>query len=172
LELTRDLDLTTDVQYAAKKKADLDIRMTNTAPAAPDEVDHMVNIFGGGNRGGVWDVPEEIRMINIFGGANLDFTDARFAARTTRITVFCLFGGANFYVPDGMRTVSKALCVFGGVNNRAPSTSAADAPTLLISGLTLFGGVNIRVKKSVKQRLYEFANALRTLFGTREPPRI
>ena len=64
-------------------------------------------------------MPRVIRIINIFGGTELDFTDARFTAETTYITVFCLFGGVNIRVRDGMRTISKAVCIFGGVDNRA-----------------------------------------------------
>ena len=79
--------------------------------------------FAGNTRKGAWDVPRTIRIINIFGGAELDFTDARFTAETTYITVFCLFGGVNLRVREGMRTISKALCIFGGVDNRAGSTA-------------------------------------------------
>jgi hypothetical protein len=170
LELTRDLDLKTDKQYAAQKKAELGIRMEERPAADADEVEHMINIFGGSNRGGAWDVPKEIRMINVFGGAELDFTNARFSAQTTHVTMFCMFGGASFRVHEGMRTVSKAVCIFGGIDNRAPATNDRDAPTLVIQGIALFGGADIRVKKTAKQRLHEFANTLKEMFDP-EPPR-
>ena len=96
--------------------------------------------------------------------------DARFTAETTYITVFCLFGGVNIRVRDGMRTISKALCIFGGVDNRGGTTTDPNAPLLVIEGLALFGGVDIRVKKTPKQRLHEFADQLRTMFDP-EPPR-
>jgi hypothetical protein len=106
----------------------------------------------------------------VFGGSELDFTDARFTADTTYITVFCLFGGVNIRVRDGMRTISKALCIFGGVDNRGGTASDPNAPLLVVEGLCLFGGVDIRVKKTPKQRLHEFADQLRTMFDP-EPPR-
>ena len=171
LELTRDLDLKTDKQYAAQKKAELGIRMEERPAAEVDEVEHMINIFGGSNRRGAWDVPKEIRMINVFGGAELDFSDARFSAQTTYVTIFCMFGGVSFRVREGMRTVSKAVCIFGGVDNRAPSTTDPNAPTLLIQGLALFGGADIRVKKTPKQRLHEFASTLKEMFDPVGPPR-
>ena len=169
LELARDLDLKTDREYAARKKAELGIRVEPEAVDA-GEVEHMINIFSGTHRRGVWDVPKEIRMINIFGGSDLDFSSARFSAKTTRITMFCMFGGASFYVREGMRTVSKAVCIFGGVDNRGPATADPDAPTLVIEGLALFGGASIKVKKTAKQRLQEFASTLRAMFDP-EPPR-
>jgi DUF1707 SHOCT-like domain len=169
LELARDLDLKVDTEYTTQKKAELGVRVE---PAAVDagEVEHMINIFSGTHRRGEWDVPREIRMINIFGGSDLDFSSARFSAKTTRITMFCLFGGASFYVREGIRTVSKAVCIFGGIDNRAPSTSDGDAPTIVIEGLALFGGAHIRIKKTAKQRLQEFASTLRAMFDP-EPPR-
>jgi hypothetical protein len=170
LGLTVDLDLVTDKQYAAEKKAELGIRMGEQTSDEAGEIVHMINIFGGTSRSGAWDVPKEIRMINIFGGTELDFTDAHFSAQTTHITMFCMFGGASFYVHEGMRTVSKAFSLFGGVDNRAPSSASRDAPTLVIRGLALFGGAEIRVKKTAKQRLCEFASTLKSMFNA-EPPR-
>jgi hypothetical protein len=170
LELTKDLDLKADRQYTAQKKAELGIQLD---PAAANRIDNdelIVNVFGGNTRRGAWDVPRAIRIVSIFGGAELDFTDARFTAETTYITVFCLFGGVNIRVRDGMRTISKAICIFGGVDNRAGATSDPNAPVLVIEGAALFGGVDIRVKKTPKQRLHEFADQLRTMFDP-EPPR-
>ena len=169
LELTADLDLKADREYTAQKKAELGIRVDTSAGNRIDESDTIVNVFAGNNRRGAWDVPRAIRMINVFGGSELDFTDARFTAETTYITVFCLFGGVNIRVRDGMRTISKALCIFGGVDNRGGTTTDSNAPLIVVEGLCLFGGVDIRVKKTPRQRLTEFADQLRTLFDPQAP---
>jgi len=170
LELTEDLDLKTDRQYTTQKKAELGIKVDTSHDSQFDDADTIVNVFAGHNRRGAWHVPRAIRLINVFGGSELDFTDARFTAETTYITVFCLFGGVNLRVRDGMRTISKALCIFGGVENRGGTTSDPNAPLLVVEGFCLFGGVDIRVKKTPKQRLHEFADQLRTMFDP-EPPR-
>ena len=170
LELTKDLDLKADRQYTAQKKVELGIRVDPAAADGTDDADLIVNIFAGNSRKGAWDVPKAIRIVNVFGGVEIDFTDARFTAQTTYVTMFCLFGGIDVRVRDGMRTLSKAVCIFGGVDNRAPSTTDPNAPLLVIEGIALFGGVDIRVKKTPKQRLHEFANQLRTMFDP-EPPR-
>jgi len=169
IELTEDLDLRADRQYTAQKKAELGIRVDPSARAG-EEADTIVNVFAGHNRRGAWDVPRALRMVNVFGGCELDFTDARFAAETTYISVFCLFGGVNLRVRDGMRTISKALCIFGGVDNRGGTTLDPNAPLLVIEGFCLFGGVDTRVKKTPKQRWQEFADQFRTMFDA-EPPR-
>ena len=168
-ELTEDLDLRTDRQYTAQKKAELGIRVDPEARAGVDEADTIVNVFAGHKRRGVWDVPRALRLVNVFGGCELDFTDARLTADTTYITVFCLFGGVNLRVREGMRTISKAVCIFGGVDNRGGTTLDPNAPLLIIEGFCLFGGVDIRVKKTPKQRWQEFADQFRTMFDA--PPR-
>ena len=83
--------------------------------------------------------------------------------------MFCLFGGVNIRVRDGMRTLSKAICIFGGVDNRAWATPDPNAPLLVVEGLALFGGIDIRVKKTPKQRLHEFADQFRTMFDPESP---
>jgi hypothetical protein len=100
-------------------------------------------------------------MINVFGGCDLDFTEATFTARKTRIIMLCLFGGATLYVPEGVRVVPKAVCIFGGINDRAPGTVDPNAPTIVIEGVLLFGGVDIKLKKSFKKRYVEFAQSVR-----------
>jgi hypothetical protein len=168
-QLTQDLDLRTDRQYTTQKKAELGIRVDTTAADRMEDNEHMINILGGHTRKGVWDVPRAIRILNFFGGAELDFTDARFTSETTYITVACIFGGVNIRVREGMRTISKAICVFGGVDNRGGTTLDPNAPLLVIEGFCLFGGVDIRVKKTPKQRLHEFADQLRTMFDAESP---
>jgi hypothetical protein len=170
IELTRDLDLKADRQYTAQKKAELGIRVEPTAPRDDHDAEHLVNIFAGNSRRGEWHVPRQIRVFNLFGGADLDFTDARFTTDTTYISVLCLFGGVNIRVREGMRTLSRAIAIFGGIDNRAPSTTDPNAPLLVVEGLVLFGGVDIRIKKTPKQKLREFADHVRALFDT-EPPR-
>jgi hypothetical protein len=163
--LTADLDLQVDKAYTEKKKSELGRRVDPSALPGK-EAEYMIHVFGGSNRAGRWTVARNIWMLNLFGGGELDFTDARFSARETRIRMFCVFGGANFYVPENINTVSKALCVFGGIDNRAPSMDAPDAPTLVIEGLLLFGGVRISVKRTWRERWLEFANNVRDMFAS------
>jgi hypothetical protein len=169
LELTRDLDLRVDREYAAQKKAELGIRVEPAPADSTEAPDYMINVFGGTTRKGAWHVPPAIRVINVFGGTDLDFTDATFSAQTTYITTFCLFGGVDVRVREGLRTISKAVCIFGGIDDRSPSTTDPNAPVLVVEGLVLFGGIDIKLKKTPKQHLQEFANQLRAMFM--EPPR-
>jgi hypothetical protein len=165
LALTADLDLIADKAYQKQKREEFGPQIAAPTNDANADVDYMIHIFAGGNRSGVWTAPREIRMLNLFGGGELDFSQARFATGTTRVRMLCLFGGANFYLAEGMNAVSKALCIFGGIDNRAQSSADPNAPTVIIEGLVLFGGAHIRVKRTLKERWLEFANHVKSAFG-------
>jgi hypothetical protein len=161
LELTKDLEVFSDPGYAQKKQAELGVRVAENPD--DDEEEWMVHVFSGSTRKSSWNVAPRLKIINVFGGCDLDFTHAQFATRKTRIIMLCLFGGAKLYVPEGVRVVSKAICLFGGIDNRAPGTTDPNAPTVVLEGLILFGGVNIRLKKSFKKRYLEFAQSVRSM---------
>ena len=76
-----------------------------------------------------------------------------------------LFGGAQFYVNDNINTVSHLVCIFGGVDNRGPSNPDANIPTVVITGLCIFGGVGIRIRRTLKERWLAFADNVRDALG-------
>jgi hypothetical protein len=161
--LTSDLELQVDRQYAQQKRAEFGIR-TEPVPYAGD-TGWMVHIFSGGNRRGAWTVPREINVINIFGGAEIDFSEARFTSPVTHIKVLMLFGGATFYVNENINTQAQAICLFGGLDNRGPSNPDPSMPTVIVEGLVLFGGVGIKIKRTLKERWLAFADQFKQAFG-------
>jgi hypothetical protein len=104
-------------------------------------------------------------VFTLFGGSNIDFTEARFTDRTTRVRMFCLFGGVDIYVPEGINTTVKVFSIFGGMSNKSPNARRPDAPRLILEGLILFGGGDVKVRKTFKERLLEFADGMRAMFG-------
>lgn len=162
LALTADLPLEADKAYAQAKREEL---QPHAASGDVDDVEHMIHIFGGTNRRGAWAVPREIRMLNFFGGGELDFSHAQLASGTTRIRMVCLFGGATLYVSEEMNVVSKALCIFGGVDNGAPSRNLPGAPTIVIEGLCVFGGASVKIRRTLRERWLEFAEQVKSAFG-------
>ncbi len=164
--LAEDLDLAVDKVFVDNKKRDFapkhSIDFTNDDV---DESDYLVNIFGGSNRSGQWSTAKEIYSISVFGGSNIDFSEANFCHPVIKMKVFCLFGGDNIYIPEGINVVSKVFCIFGGVDNTAPSITNRQAPTLVIEGLVLFGGIDIKIKRSVKEKFVAFADNLKNIFN-------
>ena len=159
--LAADLDLTVDKEFVENKKRDFSV---NYACEKVDDIDYLVNIFGGSSRSGRWNVAKELRSVSIFGGSDIDFSEAQFSQPNVTVKVFCLFGGDNIYVPENINVVSKAFCIFGGVDNVAPSIANRHAPTLIIEGLVIFGGIDIKIKRTIKEKFVAFADNLKDMF--------
>ena len=161
-KLAEDLEKTQDAEFNSQKEQKFNI---NYGASDNDQIDTIVNIFGGSGRSGQWTVPREIRIVTIFGGADIDFTDAIFTTPNVTIKILCLFGGDNIYVPENINVVSKAFCILGGIDNTAPSIASRQAPTLTIEGLVLFGGLDIKIKRTIKEKFVAFANQMKTMFN-------
>lgn len=166
--LTADLDLEIDEEYLARKKAELRLQYPYRASK---NIEHVVNVFSASGRTGVWTAPEEIRVFTIFGATDLDFTDARFASRETRVKVFCLFGAIDIFVRADVSTSVKTICVFGAVDNKVPASEDRSTAQLTVEGLVLFGAMDAKIKTTLKDRLLEFAGTLRQMFAAETPPR-
>lgn len=106
-----------------------------------------IAVFGGVQRKGVWTVPENLALTTVFGGADLDMTEAAFAARHITVKVFALFGGAQITVPPGVEVINDVTAIFGGVDNKATQATPAGAPTIRVKGFAMFGGLDIRPAK-------------------------
>lgn len=83
----------------------------------------------------------------IFGGYEVDLRQAALESSQVRIDVFVLFGGGEIRVPEGWEVVNRATA-FGGVlsdnTHHGPSPTAEDRPRLVITGLILFGGTEVK----------------------------
>jgi hypothetical protein len=169
-DLVSDLPLAVDKAFVESKKQDL---APNYITGEAEELDYMVNIFSGSTRGGAWKVAKETRYLSIFSGTDIDFTDAQFSQEVSRIKIFSLFSGDTIYVPENVNVISKAFCIFGGIDNLAPSQSNASSmnqkrinqPTIIIEGFSIFSGVSIKIKRSMKERFVELADSLKNIFN-------
>ena len=110
---------------------------------ATEAADQVVAIFSGAVRGGHWRVRQNTSVATVFGGAELDTTQAVFEAQTVTINVFCMFGGVELKVPDGVEVRNQVSGIFGGVDVKV-SPPQPGAPTVIVKGVAMFGGVEIR----------------------------
>jgi hypothetical protein len=162
IELVADLPLAVDKSYVDSKKHEMGINFT---AGETEELDYIVNIFSGSDRSGAWKVAKEIRSISIFSGSDLDFSNAQFTQPVVRIKMFSLFSGDNIYVPENINIVTKAFCIFGAIDNKAPSNADRNAPTIIIEGFALFSGIDIKVKQTLKEKFVDFADNLKKMFS-------
>jgi predicted membrane protein len=82
----------------------------------------------------------------IFGGATLDLRGAQLAPDGASVNATVAFGGIEILAPVGWRISMRSTPIFGGVEDKRDHSQppAADAPTLHIDAVTVFGGVEVK----------------------------
>jgi hypothetical protein len=123
----------------------------DTTGQNPDS-DNMIAIFGGVTRSGRWRVRKNIHALALFGGMDLDLRNAIFEAPVVEISGFWCFGGIDIKVGEGIEVRDQTAGVFGGTDIRDIGDPLPGAPTLVIKGMALFGGVTVRGPKPQKRR--------------------
>lgn len=78
----------------------------------------------------------------IMGGGVLDLRHATIKKEAT-LDIFTLMGGYEIKVPENWIVRSQVSPILGGVENKTISSTKKDAPTLIITGTALLGGVEI-----------------------------
>jgi hypothetical protein len=126
-------------------------RFTIDATGQDLQPDKMIAIFGGVTRTGRWRVRKKIQAFALFGGMDLDLRDAVFEAPVVEIAGFWCFGGLDMKVPEGLHVRDQTAGIFGGTDVRDIGDPVPGAPTLVIKGVALFGGVSVRGRKPTKK---------------------
>src|SRR5215472_8449704 len=150
-----ELDERLDAVYAAKTYAELepitrDLPAAGTAHAPVPVQSSAVQdsriggapssegafaILGGFSRKGDWVVPKDFTAFAFMAGGEIDLREARFAEPIVTIHV---------------------VGIMGGFDHGASATGAPGGPTIIINGVALMGGVEVRrrpLKKSKRERL-------------------
>lgn len=82
-------------------------------------------------------------LISIFGNVDCDLRNAEIT-QDVLISATALFGGIDIYVPDDVNVEFSSVPVFGSISNKTKRHSKSDRPTIYISGICVFGGVDIK----------------------------
>lgn len=126
-------------------------RVDTTGSATPPE--RMVAVFGGVTRRGRWRVRRNTQALAVFGGMDLDLRDAIFESPVVEISGFWCFGGCDIKVPAGIEVQDQVVGIFGGSDVGNVGEKQPGAPTLVIKGVALFGGVSVKgPKPSARKR--------------------
>ena len=96
-------------------------------------------------------------IVAIFGGFDIDLTQADIQGNEAKLDIVALFGGGEVRVPPNWNVVLETIGIFGGASDRtihpaqanavpgvAGFQSGAPVKTLVIDGVSLFGGVTIK----------------------------
>ncbi|MBF9251682.1 hypothetical protein I2I11_00080 [Pontibacter sp. 172403-2] len=117
---------------------------TDKDVSTEDYVD-ATTIFGGTKRTIISKNFKGGEIVSVFGGTELNLTQADIqhpvVLETTQI-----FGGTSLIVPAHWEVKSEVTAIMGGVDDKRPVMPHGYEPNkvLVIKGLTLFGGLNIK----------------------------
>ncbi len=104
-----------------------------------------IAIFGGGERNIVTQNFKGGRMVAIFGGSKVNLTHSAIAAgERPIIEVVSIFGGNALIVPADWNMKVEVFNIFGGYSDKRISSQADVNKTVIIKGITIFGGGEVK----------------------------
>ena len=80
----------------------------------------------------------------VMGGVEADLRGARARGREVVAEVFAWWGGIDLIVPENWRVASEVTPIMGGVDDQSKAVGGEATTTLVVRGLVVMGGVEIR----------------------------
>jgi predicted membrane protein len=80
----------------------------------------------------------------VMAGIRLNLLDARMESDSSEIEVFAFWGGMEIHVPPDWTVVSKVTTLMGGFIDKRRPTTVVPTKTLIISGLVVMSGIEIK----------------------------
>jgi hypothetical protein len=80
----------------------------------------------------------------IMGGHEIDLRGARIDGESAVIDVFVIMGGVDITVPEGWVVSNEIVPIMGGIEDRARVAGGAPSGHLILRGVVLMGGVEIK----------------------------
>ena len=116
-------------------------------PASGNDFVDSVNIFGGGNKVIHSDNFKGGNITSIFGGSEINLSNCKLAEGENFIEVTAVFGGTTIIVPHDWKVILDVLPIFGGFGDKRikdPNKAFQEGRTLVIKGLVIFGGGEVK----------------------------
>ncbi|RZK56309.1 MAG: hypothetical protein EOO87_05760 [Pedobacter sp.] len=103
------------------------------------------NVFGGSHQTVYSKNFKGGEITAVFGGCDVNLTQADFEGEVV-LDVTAIFGGAKIIVPTGWQVKHEVTAIFGGLDDKRPIMMNTEDKTkiLVVKGIALFGGVDIR----------------------------
>lgn len=110
-----------------------------------EDVFEDISIFGGGERKIVSPNFKGGRMVAVFGGSKVDLSHSNISAGDRpAIEVVCLFGGTSLLVPADWNIKLEVFNIFGGYTDKRIASIVDPNKTIVIKGITIFGGGEVK----------------------------
>jgi predicted membrane protein len=118
-------------------------RSKSTVTRGTDDVT-VISVFGGGDRRVRSEDFSGGEVVSVFGGSDVDLRDATVSDPPAVLELVSIFGGAEVTVPEDWHVQIDILAIFGGTSDERRGGTGSGDPDLVLTGLTLFGGVTVR----------------------------
>ena len=82
-------------------------------------------------------------IYSIFGGVDLDLRSLELKEDIT-INAYSIFGGTSIFVNDNFKVKFNSFSLFGGNENKTISNDKKKGHTLIINGISIFGGTEVK----------------------------
>ena len=109
-----------------------------------DNMLEEVAVFGGGVKNVNSNAFRGGAMINVFGGSKIDFTNSELATGTQELNFVSVFGGSSLIIPSDWHVKIEVVSIFGNFSDKRTLTSVDYTKTLIIKGVAIFGGGDIK----------------------------
>ncbi|MHC1706002.1 MAG: DUF5668 domain-containing protein [Bacteroidales bacterium] len=84
------------------------------------------------------------KVVTVFGGAKLNMNNAILSQGQNEIEIVCLFGGTTLIAPPDWNIKVEVMHIFGGFQDKRPPMPVDHGKTLVIKGVTIFGGGDVK----------------------------
>jgi hypothetical protein len=153
-----ELDERLSAVYAARTEAELvpltrDLPVAGVAPrpgGQPAPSRGAFAFMGGFNRKGRWSVPKRFSCLAVFAGGVVDLREARFVDGDSTIRVYAIFGGVEVITSPDIDAHVTGVGILGAFDDETSDAPAGRGPTVVVSGLALFGGVSVKHRPAIR----------------------
>jgi len=114
--------------------------------ARRDNSFHSVAVMGGVGRSMASSDFVGGDAVAVMGGCEINLGNAKIASEAV-IDVLAFWGGIDIKVPRGWRIENHVVAILGGVTDKTDGNAPAGAPTLILRGSAIMGGVEIKHPK-------------------------
>ncbi|MCC5878833.1 MAG: DUF1707 and DUF2154 domain-containing protein [Idiomarina sp.] len=162
VDLVADLPMEVDSQYARYK----DTQFSPNYRVPSDETEErIVSILSSDERSGQWVVPPRLHVIGVLSSVKLDFSDAVFEHQHVVIRVSDFLGSIEILVPEHINVSTKLAGLLSSTENKSPSMGGRQAPHITLEGFSILSSVEIKEKKTMKEKWMAFANSIKSALG-------
>lgn len=116
-----------------------------SAGGAPT-VTTKIAVMSGTELTGTVPVGDRLQVFALMGGAEIDLRRVEFTAPTLTVQVLTIMGGAEVLVPEDANVQITGIGIMGGFSHDAAGRGRPGAPTIIVTGLALMGGVEVERK--------------------------